>query len=57
MENNHTVLPFDSNSPAMGERITAQVQRISQVESSTNNLHVEVSPAMVTGLAAVLAQL
>ena len=47
----------DSYSPAMGQRITAQVQRVSQVDVVTNNLEAGVSPVMFTGLAAVLAQM
>ena len=41
----------------MGQRVTAQVQRVSQTELVINNLEAGISPAMVTGLAAVFAQL
>ena len=57
MENNHNNLPSDNNSPVMGQRITTQVQRISQFELITNNLDAGISPAMVTALTAVLAQI
>ena len=55
--NNQNNQTSDRNSPVMGQRVTEQVQRFSQIELITNNLDAGLYPAMVTGLAAVLAQM